>query len=121
MLLVLSGEKEPLISDGSGPIYSGFEASDSDNEDHDKDGFSSFQDENEAPIEVQDESDQSEASKNGNREEPNQMEVKRSSEKDVGSDDEGQNENPDVKQQKKCSLPHCNSVVHQRTTRNHSG
>ena len=50
--------------------------------------------------------------KNENLEEHNKTEVKNSSEKDAGSDDEGEDENPDVKQQKKkCPLPHCNSVV----------
>jgi len=86
--------------------------SDSDNEDHDKDGFSSIQDENEAQIEVQDESDQSEVFKNENEEERNKTKVERRSEEDAGSDDEGQDENPVIKQQKKkCPLPYCNSVV----------
>ena len=49
-----------------GFCYSGFEASDSDNEDHDVDGFSSIQDEKEAQIEVQDKSEQSEVFKDGN-------------------------------------------------------
>jgi len=86
--------------------------SDSDNEDHDKDGFSSTQDENEAQIEVQDESDQSEVFKNEIEEERNKTKVERRSEEDAGSDDEGQDENPVIKQQKKkCPLPYCNSVV----------
>ena len=86
--------------------------SDSDNEDHDKDGFSSTQDENEAQIEVQDESDQSEVFKNENEEERNKTKVERRSEEDARSDDEGQDENPVIKQQKKkCPLPYCNSVV----------
>jgi len=86
--------------------------SDSDNEDHDKDGFSSIQDENKAQIEVQDESDQSEVFKNENEEERNKTKVERRSEEDAGSDDEGQDENPVIKQQKKkCPLPYCNSVL----------
>ena len=84
-----------------GFCYSGFEASDSDNEDHDVDGFSSIQDEKEAQIEVQDESAQSEVFKNGNGEERNKTKGERSSEEDAVSDDEGQDENPDVQQQEK--------------------
>ena len=86
--------------------------SDSDNEDHHKDGFNSIRDENEAQIEVQDENDQIEVFKNENEEECNKIKVARKSEEYVGSDNESQEENPDVKQQKKCPLPYCNSVVH---------
>ena len=50
--------------------------------------------------------------KNENGEERNKTEVERTSEKDAGSDNEGQDENPSVKQQKKkCPLPNCNSAV----------
>ena len=86
--------------------------SDSDNEEHQKDGFSSIQEENEAHIEVQDESDVSEVFKNENEEERNKMEVEGRSEQDTWSDSESQDKNPDVKQQKKkCPLPYCNSAV----------
>ena len=72
----------------------------------------SIQEENEAHIEVHDESDQREVFKNENEEERNKTEVEGRSEEDAWSDSQSQDKTPDVKQQKKkCPLPYCNSVV----------
>ena len=49
--------------------------------------------------------------KSENEEERNKTEVEGRSEEDAWSDSESQDENPDVKQQKKCPLPYCNSAV----------
>ena len=84
--------------------------SDSDNEEHHKDGFNSIQEENEAHIEVQDEGDQSEVFKNENEEERNKTEVEGRSEEDARSDSESQDENQ-KKKKKKCPLPYSHSVV----------